>query len=311
MKGLLIGTGYMGVEYCKVLQGLQVEFDVIGRGENNAEKFQTVTKKRALTGGVEKWSGDLKGKYDFAIVAVEVDVLFDVANHIIDLGIKKILLEKPGSSTVDQLKELQKKAEEKEIKIYIAYNRRFYESVIKAEEMLETDADICAVNFEFTEWLHKILVPNPKHSLEDWMFKNSTHVVDLAFYFAGKPKEFSAYHRGWIEQMRNPAIYVGAGESEKGILFSYQAYWGAPGRWSVEVLTKNHRYYFKPMEELWVQKENTVHLEKIQLPEKYDKQYKPGVYKMTETFLMYPSDSRLLPLEGQIEMCEIYNKMKR
>ena len=98
MKGLLIGTGYMGVEYCKVLQGLQVEFDVIGRGENNAEKFQTVTKKRALTGGVEKWSGDLKGKYDFAIVAVEVDVLFDVANHIIDLGIKKILLEKPGAA---------------------------------------------------------------------------------------------------------------------------------------------------------------------------------------------------------------------
>ena len=40
MKGILIGTGNMGIEYCKVLKGLGVEFDVVGRREENANKFK-------------------------------------------------------------------------------------------------------------------------------------------------------------------------------------------------------------------------------------------------------------------------------
>lgn len=119
-----------------------------------------------------------------------------------------------------------------------------------------------------------------------------------------------SYYKGWIDYSKNPSIYAGAGVTDKGILFSYQANWEAPGRWSVELLTKFHRYYFKPMEELWVQERNSVRVEKVQLPEEDDVQYKPGIFKMVKTFLYSSEDTRLLPLEGQIKMVEIYNTMK-
>lgn len=307
MKGILIGTGNMGIEYCKVLKGLGVEFDVVGRREENANKFKEATGKEALVGGIDKWADSLKDQYTFAIVAVEVEQLYHVADLALDMGVKQILLEKPGSDTIEQLKELSKKAAGCNSKIYIAYNRRFYESVFKAEEMIEEDGGITSVNFEFTEWLGR---HNPGHSLENMLLKNSTHVIDLAFYFAGAPTEMSSYHGGWIDYMKNPSIYAGAGVTEKGILFSYQANWEAPGRWSVEVLTKQHRFYFKPMEELWVQEKNSVHVEKVQLPGKDDVQYKPGIFKMVKTFLYSPETIRLLTIEGQIKMVEIYNKMK-
>lgn len=307
MNGILIGTGSMGVEYCKVLKGLGAEFDVVGRGEENAHKFKEATGKEALTGGIDKWAGSLKDQYTFAIIAVEVEELYHVADLVLDMGVKQILLEKPGSDTIEQLGELHEKAVSRDSRIYIAYNRRFYESVLKAEEMIGEDGGITSVNFEFTEWLGR---HNPNHSLENMLLKNSTHVIDLAFYFSGIPTEMSAYHAGWIDYMKNPSIYAGAGVGEKGILFSYQANWEAPGRWSVEVLTRQHRFYFKPMEELWMQEKNSVRVEKVQLPEADDAQYKPGIFKMVRTFLYSPEDTRLLTLERQIKMVEIYNKMK-
>lgn len=310
MKGLLVGTGYMGVEYCKVLQGLSAEFDVIGRSRNNVQKFQEITQKEAREGGLEKWKGNLQKEYDFAIVAVEVDALYYVADLLLDLGIKKILIEKPGCRNLNELEQLKENAKKRNIDIYIAYNRRFFESVVKAEEMIKEDGGVLSVNFEFTEWIDRLLVPKPIHSLEDVMYRNSTHVIDLAFYFAGIPKDFRFYHAGWIDQMKNPSIYAGAGITDKNVLFCYQANWDAPGRWSVEVLTKVRRYYFKPMEELWTQNRNSTVLEQVTLPNEYDVQYKPGLYKMVETFLNHDSDSKLLTLDEQINMTKIYNEMK-
>ena len=45
--------------------------------------------------------------------------------------------------------------------------------------------------------------------------------------------------------------FCGAGLSKNNIPFSYQANWDAPGRWSLEVLTKYRRYVLRPMEELY------------------------------------------------------------
>ena len=37
------------------------------------------------------------------------------------------------------------------------------------------------------------------------------------------------------------ALVAGAGVTENGALFSYHANWEAPGRWSVEIMTKKRR----------------------------------------------------------------------
>jgi hypothetical protein len=48
---LLIGTGPMGVEYAKVLQALNIEFVVVGRGIHSAAQFAAETGLQPTVGG--------------------------------------------------------------------------------------------------------------------------------------------------------------------------------------------------------------------------------------------------------------------
>ena len=53
VKVLLVGVGYMGLEYYKVLRAMKCEVFAIGRGKESAEKFQQETGCRVVVGGVE------------------------------------------------------------------------------------------------------------------------------------------------------------------------------------------------------------------------------------------------------------------
>ena len=64
------------------------------------------------------------------------------------------------------------------------------------------------------------------------------HVVDLAFYLCGKPDEISCYTTGGLNWHSAASVFAGAGITKKNVLFSYNANWGAPGRWGVEIMTK-------------------------------------------------------------------------
>ena len=124
-------------------------------------------------------------------------------------------------------------------KVFIAYNRRFYRAVSEAKRLIEGDGGVTSFNFEFTEWSHEIerlsKAPGVK---EKWFLGNSTHVVDLAFFLGGKPSEISCYTQGGTDWHPTASLFSGAGVSEHGALFSYNANWESAGRWGVEVLTK-------------------------------------------------------------------------
>lgn len=46
--------------------------------------------------------------------------------------------------------------------------------------------------------------------------------------------------KGQLTWHKDGCIYTGAGIATSGALFSYQANWAAPGRWSVEIITDKH-----------------------------------------------------------------------
>jgi len=97
--------------------------------------------------------------------------------------------------------------------------------------------------------------------------------------------------------------------SENGVLFSYQANWESAGRWSVEILTKEHRLVFRPMEKLQIQKRGTITQEFDEsIDYSLDEQYKPGLYLQTENFLDN-NFTKMCSLEKQYEMIDIYNKI--
>jgi predicted dehydrogenase len=293
-KVWLIGAGYMAIEYANVLKKQNVDFDVIGRGESSATKFSEKVGITVKTGGLRYNIAHALQIPDSAIVAVNEDELASATLLLLKNGVKHILVEKPAGLNYKEIYLVAEESIKQQANVYVAYNRRFYASVISARKIIKQDGGVTSFNFEFTEWSHVIeKLDTAQHIKESWFLANSTHVVDLAFYLGGIPKQISSYQTGGLEWHPSGSIFAGAGVTEKGALFSYQANWEAPGRWGVEILTKKHRVILRPLEELHIQKIGSVAIDKVNIDDHIDKSFKPGLYQQTEKFLCKQYDNML------------------
>ena len=311
-KILLVGAGGMAREYAKVLQALNRDFVVVGRGEESAQKFYEATGISVFTGGIEKYLTEHESDLpDTAIVAVRAVQLADVTENILDAGIKRLLVEKPGAYTEERILRIKNKADRYNAEVAIAFNRRYFSSVLEARKMIEEDGGVTSFYFEFTEWPASILRVPVEAERQGILVGNSSHVIDMAFYLGGKPKEMSSYKIGSLEWHNLAASFAGAGITENGATFAYQANYDAPGRWGVEVMTRKHRYIFRPLEKLQIQNMNSVKIEFAEIDDHLDVEYKPGVYRETEDFLTKDmKDTQLCSLNEQCwDFKNIYNKI--
>lgn len=282
----LIGAGPMAIDYIKVLNALNVPYEVIGRGVDSAQECKSITGAKVVIGGVESYLCDCERLPSSAIVAVGVEELANVTKTLLQKGIKKILVEKPGGLNSEEVDSVLIETKKQNAKVYIAYNRRFYSSTRKAQEIIDDDGGVISYNFEFTEWSHQIVNIDKAPGIKDnWLLANSSHVIDLAFFLGGKPKEISCYKTGGLDWHPSGSIFAGAGTTENGALFSYHANWEAPGRWGVEVLTKKHRLIFRPLEKLHIQKIGSVAIEEVLIADEIDINFKPGLYMQVKTFI--------------------------
>lgn len=307
-KVLLVGTGYMGKAYAAVLNKLDVAFDAVCLSEESAKSFSKEYECTCLSGGIE--SIDFKDlQYNTAIVAIGIELLKSACEKLIKNGIKYILVEKPAGLNPTEIINLNKLALKSSSQIFVAYNRRFYASVLKAKKIIESDGGILSGNFEFTEWSEKIAPLKKADGVkENWFLANSTHAVDLAFYLMGKPKEMNSYTSGKLE-WHEPAIFSGSGKTDANVIFSYNANWLSAGRWRVEVLTAKRKLILAPMEELQEQLINSIEIKKVEnIDYSIDTTYKPGIYLQTKAFIDQDFN-KLKSLQEQTEDLNIYNQI--
>lgn len=306
-KILLIGAGNMAREYAKVLKVTGSNFLIVGRGEKNGLDFEKVTGIQVVMGGLEKW---LKNKTikipSIAIVATNEEQLGPVTRLLVQHGVKSILIEKPGGMNLSDLVKTQKMALKMGAKIFISYNRRFYASTRKAKELIKEDGKVLSFNFEFTEWSHKIAdLKKSELVKKNWLLANSSHVIDLAFFLGGNPKKIKCFTAGGLDWHPKASIYAGAGISDNGALFSYNANWESAGRWGVEILTPKRKLILRPLETLSVQNRGDVETKDVLLDNKMDIEFKPGLYLQVKSFL--GSKLSLPTIQEQIENLKYYN----
>lgn len=304
----LVGAGTMAQEYAKVLNGLGQDFEVIGRSATSAAKFEMATGHAVRQGGLSAALATLPAP-DEAIVAVGVEHLAGVAAELIEAGTRRVLIEKPGGLSTEEIRSLKEAAFEKKAEVLVAYNRRFYASTAKARELIADDGGATSCIFEFTEWSHVIAPLEKGQGVKNaWFLANSTHVVDMVFHLCGFPKDWRAWQSGSLDWHAASARFCGSGVTEYGALFSYHADWEAPGRWGVEVLTRKRRFIFRPMEQLQVTKLGSVNVEKVEINDSLDKVYKPGLFEQTKAFLARDNDLFCM-IDEQLKHCAIYNEM--
>lgn len=297
----LIGAGGIAIEYTKVLKALNKDFIVIGRGHEKAQAYFEATGVKAIEGGLENYVQTQPEVPEYAIVAVNVNCLASTTVSLMKYGVRKIFCEKPGFNEPSEFSEVISVAHDTKSEVYYAYNRRFFSSVLKAEDIIKEDGGMTSINFEFTEWGHVIEgSSHPDSVKKNWLTANSSHVIDLAFFLAGEPIKMSSYVSGKLS-WHEPSCFVGAGVTSKGVLFNYQANWDAPGRWAVEIQTPLHRIYLKPMEQLQLQDKGSVKVYPVEVDDSLDKSFKTGFYLETKAFLESDT-SRLCSLEQQSRM---------
>ena len=282
----LVGAGGMARDYMSVLSALQQPVIVIGRGRISAAQLESECGHRVVTGGLEAFLEDRPVAPVAAIVAVGIEALGSTTLQLLRAGVSRVLVEKPGALRKSEIQALQAEAESRGAEVVIGYNRRMYAATLAAQRMIEEDGGVQSLHFEFTEWGHLIepLVKAP--GVKDaWLLANSSHVIDLAFHLGGEPERLHALIAGGLTWHPNAAIFAGAGCTLRGALFSYQANWGAPGRWGLEVLTSQRRLIFRPMESLQIMRRGAVTIESVVLDDQIDKVLKPGLYEQVRRFL--------------------------
>jgi predicted dehydrogenase len=308
----LIGTGPMAREHVRSLYQTHSErILVIGRNKKLAFDLQYSMGQAATSSGITSAISNLPLP-DFAIVATSIDSLVPLTLQLIRAGVKRILVEKPGSVYLGDLEFLREEANRYESHIYIAYNRRFFRSVQAAKHYIQKDGGAQVVNFDFTERSEIIKkLTKPPGILDRWLLSNSTHVMDTAFFLAGRPKKMECWSAGGLPWHPAASRYCGAGLTENGALFSYQANWAAPGSWALSVTTENHQLLMSPMERLVVKDKQGQEItipsaEVVDLSEPI--KYKEGLREQNIAFLEGINDS-LCSLAEHIDNCASYIKI--
>ena len=310
IKLLVVGAGNMGREYAKVISSMNLTATFICNSPATTQTFYESTGCHAVDGGLDNWLENNQLDHTWrVIVATPVEVLASNLKSLLYSGAKDILVEKPGFIYLSDGEELAQMIKAQGAKVWVAYNRRFYSSVLAAEKIIAEDGGLSSIQYEFTEWGFKIEPLKKGQGVKErWFLGNSTHVVDLAFFLSGIPQKYHFYTSGALDWHPSASIFVGAGITDRGIPFSYSSNWGAPGRWGIEMMTPAHRLYLRPMESLQIQKIGSVQVQPFEIEDSLDKQFKPGLYQMVHAFLKR-DESRLPRFESQLAHFKIFCEM--
>lgn len=305
---LVVGAGAMAAAYVRVLREMGIGFDVVGRGGTSAKKLRDELGVGVRTGGLENYLSRAPAPIS-AIVAVPVEQLAANTQLLAHAGTKRILVEKPGALNASELHTLITSISSTQAKVWVAYNRRFFQSVLTAQNMIQEDGGVTSFSFEFSEWVNRVLSsPADPRVKEAWVVANSSHVIDLAFYLGGMPTELASWTCGSLPWHHSGDRFSGAGVSDTGALFSFRSDWLSPGRWRVEVNTRKRRLLLLPLEELQVMVHDSLGFEAVELDDDLDRRFKPGIYRQTRSFVEGTFDG-LCSLDDHLLRMRLYEQV--
>jgi predicted dehydrogenase len=281
----IVGAGVMAKEHAKALLALGQKPLVVGNSIKGVEEFRLQFKTPVVSGGVHSFLATKPQMPEVAIVVLPVEKMAEATLALAEYGVHSLLVEKPFGKNPSEIRKISDQIKKTKSQIYIAYNRRFYDSVQKAKEIIAEDGGLSSVHFEFTEWVHTIKLDKyDPEVLKHLFLGNSTHVVDTVFYLMGKPRSLNAIQTGSLEWHPSGSVFCGSGLSTHGVPFTYHSNWESAGRWGIELLTSKRKLILRPMEILQQVLKGTVSVEKIEC-EGLDLEFKAGMYRMHNCLL--------------------------
>jgi len=307
IRCLLLGLGKMGSAYLKVLNALNLDSVTVWAPSLRSLQLASNYNCLLTTDSLDEVVSSYQPTH--AIIATPILTLAPLASQLINLGIHNILVEKPVSLDLNEIRSLRKLALSNSVGIYVAYNRRFYESVSSALDLIQHSGEsISSTHFSFNDYFIDSSGPLEQTDLvrKRWILANSLHVIDTATFPIGLPDPTRSNYIFSSSLPWHPSggIFCGSGHTIHNVPFSYHSNWMGPGRWSVEWVTPSARYLFSPMEHLAVQKSGSLSFDSVAPTTDYDSIYKPGVFLQTRSFLFGDNHSSLVSLDYAFDLLQ-------
>jgi len=276
LKTIFIGLGDIAQKHIEVLKNIDCK--VAGVLTRNYEK----TLEKANQFGIEKVYKSIDeispNDCDFFTILTSPENNGTILKNILQFK-KAILVEKPVTFSSKDIDDIIESNTKYQVPIMVCMNRRFYSVFHKGLEYLEKkDKKIDSIIIEAPEKIEQIK-NSPKFSklvIENWMFCNSIHCIDLIRFFGGDVEKIE------INSNSSKNVYSAIGHCEKDTEFTYISNWHSPGSWSVTLHADDIRITFNPLEKGIILKN---HIKEDISPSPEDIKFKPGFYEQLQHFV--------------------------
>ena len=283
----VIGAGYMAEEHIKAFKKFK-RFKILGiisKNNLNAKKLASKYKIDYVCKSIDELYFKTFAKLlVIAVPETEVKkVMFKSLNYP-----WKILSEKPLGLNFTESKQifLQSKKLKKDKNIVVGFNRRNYNTTKYILSDIHKSKKRLVQIFDQQNIYDYRVVGLPNKIKKNWMFANSTHLIDFANIFC----------RGNIIKIdkklsnleKNSHIIFFSAKYDSGDILIYNALWNVPGPWSITVSNQDKSYKLEPLEALKIKEKNSRKYKLVKLKNIDEKfKIKFGLYNQTKELLRF------------------------
>jgi predicted dehydrogenase len=308
----LIGAGWVANQHLEVIKEIE-ELQAVGITSRTRSKAEALANEYGIAVCADNLDQLVKdARPDALMVMVSEDQMFEVTAAAIKYGLP-LFVEKPAGLLPEENRKLADQAEAAGILSMVGFNRRYYSIFHKGIKIIGEHGKLLGVAVEGHERMWRVRGLNKFSDLvlENWIYANSVHTIDLLRFFGGEVLDLKAITHKYLEPKGDQ--FAAVMELESGALGNYSAHWHSPGGWRVVLYGEGVTVEFKPLEAgRWTDRDfKTYEIE----PDDDDKRFKPGFYQQMEAFLKLVQNGKpewpMLDLYGSYQTMLLAEKMTR
>ena len=262
MKPLFIGFGKQALEYAEVCNFLNIKITSvfvrnIKKNNENLKKFKIKNIYKNLNLALKE------NKYNCVFIFLPWDKIEKKIIYILKNTNKIVFSEKPLALSLKRLLEIDNFVRKKKKKLFVLYNRRYFNSYQFIKKNLNNDFQITAHIPEKKNYIIKYIDKNLNGFIK---FHLTSHWVD---FFTSL---FNLKIIGFFRE-RKKFYFKLEGKSKKNFL---SLKYNDKGFIKASIRIKNHKYKFNSLEKFY-KKNNSSNKFKLLINENKSNQFKPGV----------------------------------
>ncbi|MDO8505594.1 MAG: Gfo/Idh/MocA family oxidoreductase [bacterium] len=307
----IIGAGWIAKQHLEVIHTMSA-VEVVGITSRTRFKAEALASEYAIPAVFDNLASMVESaRPDALMVLVSCDQMYEVTAAALTYGLP-LFIEKPAGLIPEENRKLAEIARKRNISTMVGFNRRYYSIFHKGIDVIKQQGALLGILVEGHERMWRVREAGKfsKEELDNWIFANSVHTIDLLRFFGGEVKNLHSITHHRFGEARGDQ-FASIMELESGAIGEYIAHWYSPGGWRVVLFGDGVTVEFKPLEKgVWYDK--TLEPHEI-LPDEVDIHNKPGLVRQMEAFERLVRGGRqewpALDLEGAYKTMQLAEQM--